>query len=368
MTNKRKKSDKSIEEKIDRLARDVLNQIKKKDNPTMDMPLRGISNVYFNEKNKIIQMGDKTSSRSFFNLGQSKKFMQTFLAAKVIQDLIKQNITVPIRSIYYNTKHTIEGTKEETWNDQSESNPIIEDLEVTLNALREELHVRAGSKGAMVGNLTIVDSGDKIDLRKMGSGGWSIPSIVESDIIQFEKCEAEYILFIEKDTIWSRFNEDKFWKKNNCIIIHGGGQPPRGVRRLLKRMHDELKIPVYVIVDNDIYGLYIYSVVKQGSINLAFESMRMAVPKARFLGLSSFDFEKYKLPNSVILRLKDVDKKRIKEVMNYPWFKDNKWQKEIKHMLKTGVKLELEALSAKNFRFITEKYVPDKIKNKDFLD
>jgi len=74
------------------------------------------------------------------------------------------------------------------------------------------------------------------------------------------------------------------------------------------------------------------------------------------------------LPNSVILRLKDVDKKRIKEVINYPWFKDNKWQKEIKHMLKTGVKLELEALSAKNFRFITEKYVPDKIKNRDFLD
>jgi len=368
MKNKKEDSGKSVDEKINKLAKEVLNQIEKNNNPTVDMPLRGITNVYFDEKNKIIQMGNKTSSRSFFNLGQSKKFMQTFLAAKVIQDLIKQNITVPIRSIYYNTKHTIEGTKEETWNDQSESDPIIEDLEVTLDALREELHVRAGSKGAMVGNLTIIDSGDKIDLRKMGSGGWSIPSIVENNIIKFDKCEATYILFIEKDTIWSRFNEDKFWRKNNCIIIHGGGQPPRGVRRLLRRMHDELKLPVYVVVDSDIYGLYIYSVVKQGSINLAFESMRMAVPKARFLGLSSFDFEKYKLPSSVILRLKEVDKKRIKEVMGYPWFKDNKWQKEIKHMLKIGVKLELEALSAKNFKFITEKYVPDKIRNKDYLD
>ena len=368
MKNKFKKSDKSVDEKIDNLANEVLNQIERKNNPVVDIPLRGINNVYFDEKNEVIQMGDKISSRSFFNLGQSKKFMQTFLAAKVIQDLIKQNITVPIRSIYYNTKHTIEGTKEETWNDQSESDPIIEDLEVTLNALREELHVRAGSKGAMVGNITIIDSGDKIDLRKMGSGGWSIPSIVENDIVQFDKCEAEYILFIEKDTIWSRFNEDKFWKKNNCIIIHGGGQPPRGVRRLLRRMHDELKLPVYVIVDNDIYGLYIYSVVKQGSINLAFESMRMAVPKARFLGLSSFDFEKYNLPNSVVLKLKDVDKKRIKEVLAYPWFQDKKWQKEISYMLKTGIKLELEALSAKNFKFITEQYVPDKIKNKDFLD
>lgn len=357
-----------VAEKITNLANNTLKEINAVKNPTIKIPLRGLSNVYFDDKTQIIKMGDKVQQRVFFTISQAKKFMQTFLVAKVVNELIQQKITVPIRSIYYNTKHVIGDTKEETWNDQSESDPIIEDLEVTLNALREELHVRAGSKGAMVGNLTIIDSGDKIDLRKMGSGGWSVPSIVEKGVIKFDKCEADYILFIEKDTIWSRFNEDKFWKKNNCIIIHGGGQPPRGVRRLVRRMHDELKLPVYVLVDNDVYGLYIYSVVKQGSINLAFESMRMAVPKARFLGLSSFDFDKYKLPQSVILKLKDVDRKRIKEVLSYPWFKDKKWQKELDHMLKTGVKLELEALSAKNFKFITEKYVPEKIKSKDYLD
>jgi len=46
---------------------------------------------------------------------------------------------------------------------------------------------------------------------------------------------------------------------------------------------------VYVLVDNDPWGYYIYSVVKQGSINLAFESERMAIPKAKFIGLSSGD-------------------------------------------------------------------------------
>lgn len=365
---KLKKSNKEIENKINDLAKQVVKDIESKKNPEITFPLRGLSNVCFDEKHKIIKMGNKTQSRSFLNVGQSKKFMQTFLVAEVIKGLIKEEITAPIRSIYYNTKHVIGETNEETWADQTESDPIIEDLEITLDSLREELHVRAGSKGAMVGNLTLIDSGDKIDLRKMGSGGWGVPSIVENEIIKFGKCDAKYILFIEKDTIWSRFNEDKFWKKNNCIIIHGGGQPPRGVRRLLRRMHDELKLPVYVLVDNDVYGLYIYSVIKQGSINLAFESIRMAIPKARFLGLSSFDYEKYKLPSSVILRLKDVDKKRIKEVLAYPWFQKKHWQKELKYMLKTGVKLELEALSAKNFKFITEKYVPNKINSRDYLD
>ena len=34
------------------------------------------------------------------------------------------------------------------------------------------------------------------------------------------------------------------------------------------------------------------SVVKQGSINLAFESQRKAIPKAKFIGLSSVDSER----------------------------------------------------------------------------
>jgi len=367
MIMNKKYADKNVAEKIDELAKDTVKSIESGSNPDVTFPLRGLSNVYFDEIQKMVKLGDKTQTRNFFNVGQAKKFMQTFLVARVIKELVKGNITAPIRSIYYNTKHTIGDTSEETWEDQSESDPIIEDLEITLGSLREELHVRAGQKGSMVGNLTIIDAGDTIDLRKMGSGGWSIPSIVEKDIIKFKDCEADYILFIEKDTIWSRFNEDKFWKKNNCIIMHGGGQPPRGVRRLVRRMHDELKLPVYVLVDNDVYGLYIYSVIKQGSINLAFESERMAIPEARFIGLSSFDQEKYKLPKNVTLKLKDIDRKRISEVLAYPWFKKKQWQDELKHMVEKGVKLELEALSAKDFKFITEKYVPEKIKQKDWL-
>ena len=66
-----------------------------------------------------------------------------------------------------------------------------------------------------------------------------IPSIVE-EVMQFVKCDADFILHVEKDTVWRRFNEDKFWKEHNCILTHGNGQPPRGVRRLLSRMHNEL--------------------------------------------------------------------------------------------------------------------------------
>ena len=114
---------------------------------------------------------------------------------------------------------------------------MIEDLEVTLESLREELHVYASNRGGMVGPIVLEDSGDEIDCSRMGSGGYSIPSIVEADVIKFKKCEASFILHVEKDTVWRRFNEDKFWRKHGCLLTHGGGQPPRGVRRLLNRLH-----------------------------------------------------------------------------------------------------------------------------------
>jgi DNA topoisomerase-6 subunit A len=151
--------------------------------------------------------------------------------------------------------------------------------------------------------------------------------------------------------------------------IPGGGQPPRGVRRLMYRMHRELRLPVYVLTDNDPWGYYIYSVVKQGSINLAFESQRMAIPSARFVGMSSFDVERFAISKTVTIAMKDEDTRRAKEIMAYPWFKHKKeWQKEIQHMLSSGVKLELEALSSKDFSFITETYLPEKMKKKLWLD
>ncbi len=201
----------------------------------------------------------------------------------------------------------------------------------------------------------------------MGSGGWAVPSIVEANVITFRKHEAKYVLLIEKDAVWTRFNEDKYWKRNNCIIVQGGGQPPRGIRRLVQRLHTELKLPVYVLVDNDPWGFYIYSVMKQGSINLAYESMRMAVPDARFIGLSSFDKGKYQLPGNVAIKMDDGDNSRAKQMLAYPWFKKAHWQREIQEMVRSGVKFELEALSRRGISFITEEYLPRKLRDRDWL-
>src|SRR5436309_1864019 len=351
------------------LADSVVQSAERGRAPHVDIPSRSLSNVRFNQSKRIIEMGTGRSRRELFNLGQARSYMQTLLVGSGCKQLIEQGKTTSIRGLFYLLKHTIEGTAEETFDAQSECDPVIEDIEVSLDSMREELHLYAKNAGAMVGPITLVDSGDTIDCSRMGSGGYSIPSIVEQDIVQFRKSSAKFILHVEKDTVWRRFNEDKFWRQHNCILTHGGGQPPRGVRRILHRLHDELKLPVYCLLDNDPWGYYIYSVIKQGSINLAYESGRMAIPDARFLGLRSSDYQRCQLSPSVQIKLNEQDIKRARQIAQYPWFAQKKpWKKELDLMLRNGFKLEVEALISKDVSYVTEEFVPARLEEGNFLD
>jgi DNA topoisomerase VI subunit A len=364
-----KERDAATTQKIfDLVSRIARNSLAGKE-PKLEIPTRTKSNTLWNKKRGILEMGDGVAERPLFDLKTAKQFMQTMLHSSTIKDLIAAQKTSSLRGVFYKAKHTVAGTKENTFDTQDESDPILEDLEVALGALREELHIFAENRGSMVGNITIVDKGDEIDCRRMGSGGYALPSIVEPDVIQFKKCEAKFVLHVEKGTVWNRFNEDRFWEKHNCILTHGAGQPPRGCRRLLQRLNQELKLPIICVLDCDPWGHYIYSVIKQGSISLAFESSRLAIPEAKFLGIRAKDFRECGLDDAVKIDLTENDIKRAKEIAAYPWFAGHKgWQKEIDAMLSNGFKMEVESLITKDISYVSETYVPERLKRKDWLD
>src|SRR5580704_9029173 len=198
-----KERDKVTLGKIVDLADGVSSAAFKGKEITVSIPTRSRSNTIWNKKRGILQMGDAKQTRELFNLNQAKQFMQTLLHASTIKEFIDAEKTSSLRGVFYKAKHTVAGTKENTFDTQDESDPILEDLEVALGALREELHIFADNRGAMVGNITVVDRGDEIDCRRMGSGGYAIPSIVEPDIIEFQKCEADFVMHVEKGTVWN---------------------------------------------------------------------------------------------------------------------------------------------------------------------
>ena len=352
---------------LEKLGKSVFKDLNAEKNPDILLPIRTLANIYFDEKSGLVKLGDKVSHRTYLNISHTRKFMQTMMVAAECKKIIEQDVTTSIRDLYYALKRTIPGTEENTFEEQSESDPILEDIEAAMDTLREKLHLQADRKGYLAGPLVIEDLGDTIDATHMGSSGWAIPSNVEPEIIKFKECKADFVLVIEKDAVWQRLNEDKFWRKHNCLILTGKGQPARGTRRLINRLHTELKLPIYVICDADPWGFYIYSVIKQGSINLSFLSDRLGTPDARFIGLTTMDVKQFDIPKNVTIKLNQGDVKRTNEMLNYVWFKPKEWRAELNNMLEVGYKLELEALSAKGIRFISETYLPKKIKDKDFL-
>ena len=139
---------------------------------------------------------------------------------------------------------------------------------------------------------------------------------------------------------------------------------------MLHRLHNELKLPLYCVLDNDPWGYYIYSVIKQGSINLAFESQRMAIPEAKYLGLRSIDFERCQLSDSVKITLNDTDSKRAQAGRQVSVVREEarSGRREIEKMLTNDFKLEVESLISKDISYVTEEYVPARLREQDWLD
>lgn len=353
-------------EAIEELGKELVKNILSNKQPKMTVPIRALSNVTFNRKTETLELGNKTAERNFFNVAHAKKFLQTLEVAAVSKELLEEGKHASLRDVFYMVKRTIPNTKTNVVDEQSESDSAIEDLELLTDNSREQLNINANKMGSVAGNVVVEDKGDEIDWSKMGSGGWSVPSNVEE--IKFKKVRAKYVIYMEKAAVWERLHEDKFWDKQNCIIMSSQGQTTRGIRRLLQRLSNEHKLPIYVLADFDPWGFYIYSVLKFGSINLAHMAESMTLNTARFIGITADDIENYGLKKHLIA-FKDIDMKRIEQLQNYEWFKDNKaWQRQFKLMKTFKAKAEIQALSSRGISFITDKYLPEKIRKQDWIE
>ncbi|WEL19978.1 DNA topoisomerase IV subunit A [Candidatus Nanohalococcus occultus] len=369
-------NDETTIEKLTHLGRKLKNQLYDADseNLTIETKVRSKSNVEYDEEDGRLELGDSFSQRKFLNISHARKFMQTTLVASKAKELVENGRTASIREVYYQLKHTVPGLDENTFEDQDESNNVVVDIETATGAIREDLHLFAEPKGRLFGPIKINDSGDTIDGMSMGSAGMAIPSIV--DHLEFEENNADFILVVETSAMVNRLVEEDFHEEQNAIIIGTGGQPARGARRLINMMHNELDLPVYVFTDGDPWGYYIYSVLKSGSMSLAFQSDRLATPDAKLIGMTMEDIETYDL-HHVTEDLKGKPKgsggptkdfKRIHDVMDYEWMKNDDWQNQLQKMLDMGVRVEQQALAAQSLEFVANEYLPNKIENEEFLD
>lgn len=349
-----------VADKIDEIAKRIYKNIEQFMAPTLSMPIRSLNNVKYDEKEGFFQLKGKIKSRAL-TASTIKTFAQTLKMMELAKELVDKNDEATKREAYYISKNWDVAK----FNEQPESDSVMDDVEAMLMVNREQIGFKPEEKGgAIAGELTVIDidsqSGERleIDCTKFGSGAYSIPSKVEH--LKF-KTKAAFILAIETAGAFERLNKHKYWKKTNCILIAMGGVPTRATRRFIRKLTDDMNVPVYVFTDGDPYGfLNIYRTLKVGSGNAAHINEFFCVPNAKFIGVTPQDIIDYNLPTH---ELKEVDIKRIKDgIKNDPFVKNHiEWQKALEQQVKMKRRVEQQAFAAHGLNMVMDKYLPEKL-------
>eukprot|EP00581_Thalassiosira_minuscula_P018017 CAMPEP_0183732194 /NCGR_PEP_ID=MMETSP0737-20130205/37751_1 /TAXON_ID=385413 /ORGANISM="Thalassiosira miniscula, Strain CCMP1093" /LENGTH=500 /DNA_ID=CAMNT_0025965123 /DNA_START=10 /DNA_END=1512 /DNA_ORIENTATION=+ len=347
-----------VMEGIENVAVRVAHQVLAKQGFQLDIPSRAASNqIYVPELDRIV-LGDKRGTRSFLNVKESRKAAITTRVLQLLHAVLSKRIHITKRDLFY--------TDVKLFVDQSESDGVLDDVATMIGCTRSNLHVVASDKGLVVGRISFFEDGDFIDCTKMGVGGKAIPPYI--DKIENIQSDAEFILLVEKEAAYMRMAEDRFYQRYPCIVITAKGQPDVASRMFLSRIASELQIPVLALVDSDPYGLKILSVYMSGSKNMSYDSASLTTPDIKWLGLRPSDLNKYDLPDQCRLKMTDNDIKTGKELLQESFIMKNpEWMKELQKMVKTKEKAEIQALSSFGFQYITEEYLPRKLREGDWI-
>ncbi len=356
-----------IATQIQDTAASVRSKIQRRNKPTLSFPLRSLRNVKYDARKGFLELRGRKKVRTL-TVGTVKTFAQTLRMMSQARMLVQDDEIMTKREAYYVSKNWDEARFDE----QPESDTVLDDIEALFEVNREQLGFIPEEKGGEVaGKLVVIDRSPdtgkplRIDCTRFGSGAYSIPISVEH--LKFET-KAKFVLAIETAGMFQRLVKHSYWKKANCILVSMGGVPTRACRRFIRRLADEMKLPVYAFVDCDPYGMFnIYRTLKVGSGNAAHINRFFCVPKARFLGVTPQDIVDYKLPTHP---LKEVDIKRARDALkNDPFVQHYKaWQDAINHLLDMGVRAEQQAFAVHNLNYVMEQYLPDKLAaSKKFL-
>lgn len=359
MDDYRKIRDSMAKTRLKMLIQNFYEQFESETIPNIVLPSRTKKNIELDEDSDVWVYGDSESMRSAKTVKGAKQILKT---AHVVELLIKghleENRSSTLRELYYIS----ENWDIAKFNEQSESDRFIEDLEIISEMQREDFHVRPEENGAtLFGPIKIKETtkrGERVMhcQEDVGEAGYQIPYNVES--VEFLEHDAKFIIAIETGGMQDRLIENGFDEKHNAILVHLKGQPARSTRRIIKRMNEELNLPVVVFTDGDPWSYRIFASVAYGAIKSAHLSEFMATPGAKFIGVQPSDIVEYELSTD---KLNDQDISALKSELTDPRFDTPYWKEQINLQLKLKKKAEQQAFAGKGLDFVTEKYLPERL-------
>ena len=354
------------QEELLSLANQFYDQFEEGDVPTMDVPTRTKTNIEYDEDSDVWVYGDRTSTRSAKTIGGAQKLLKAAYAIDFLAQQLEEDRSSTLRELYYLSESW--DLDEAQFSSQDESNQLIEDLEIVSGVTREDFHMRPEESGATVmGPLELREQTRRGEREihcqeDVGEGGYQIPN--NPDTIDFLDHDIDFVLAVETGGMRDRLIENGFDDEYNTLVVHLKGQPARATRRLVKRLHDELDLPVVVFADGDPWSYRIYGSVAYGSIKSAHLSEYLATPAAQYVGIRPEDIVEYDLPTDP---LSDSDINALESELEDPRFQTDFWEEQIELQLDIEKKSEQQSLAARGLDFVTDTYLPERLTEMDVL-
>jgi DNA topoisomerase-6 subunit A len=342
------------------LAEQFYDQFATGDIPEMQIPTRTKANIVFDEDSRVWVYGERRSARSANTVAGAQKLLKTTYAIEFLIEQLAEDRSSTLRELYYLSESW--DNDDAQFNDQDESNQLIEDLEIVAAITREDLHMRPEESGAtLMGPLRLREQTRRGEREihcqeDVGEGGYQIPN--NPDTIEFLEDEIGFVLCVETGGMRDRLIENGFDEAYDAMIVHLKGQPARATRRIIKRFRDELAVPVVVFTDGDPWSYRIYGSVAYGSIKSAHLSEYLATPDAQFVGIQPTDIVEYDLPTDP---LSDSDVNALESELEDPRFRSTYWTEQIELQLEIEQKAEQQALASRGLDFVTDTYLPERL-------
>ena len=342
------------------LAADFYDQFAAGDIPEMTLPTRTKSNIEYDTESGVWTYGDRTSTRSANSVRGARKLLKAAYAIEFLANQLDEGRSSTLRELYYLSESW--DNTEAQFKSQDESNDLVEDLEIVTGVTREDFHMRPEESGAtLMGPLKLREQTRRGEREihcqeDVGEGGYQIPN--NPDMIEFLDDDIDFALAVETGGMRDRLVENGFDEDYNCLVIHLKGQPARATRRITKRIHDELDVPIAVFADGDPWSYRIYGSVAYGSIKSAHLSKYLATPEAEYVGIQPEDIVEYDLPADP---LADSDINALESELEDPRFQTDYWEEQIELQLEIGKKSEQQSLASRGLDFVTDTYLPERL-------
>lgn len=365
----------------DRMLRDLENSKR----PYLEAVKTSLDNSFYNSKVGYLTPGDKVV-RTELNVSSVQKLARVVFMLEILLRNLDIGAVNTKRELYYICKGLIKGDKRYRpldFEDQPESDAIIDFIGDMLKVYREELNCFANDRGGQTySNLLVVTEtmpdGDKatVDLSTLGTAPFMPKNRPQSLKLKAKK-RIDFALVVESEGTANTLHTMGFTKRNNCILIGSGGVPSNAVRGWCKLIQEELDVPIYFFGDLDAYTMQnIFRTLKAGSAASLIRNADFSAPEVKFLGVLPDDVKRYDLPFYTVKESDPAEARALKKAKdaleNDPFFVDkkNKGLSDIlRWLLKEKIRCEQQSYFSVDPRdpIKTEKIILEKIKRGSYV-